>query len=399
MKEGGTSAIRDADRERQVLAGVEAEAADLGVSASLVRRIFRELIDDSVAQQARRLNGRPAGRLRVAFQGSAHSYSDAAARKYLAARGTDGDLAGFRTFSQAADALLAGEADLAVLPIENTTAGSINEVYSLLREHELFIVGEETWKVDHCLAAVQDVPLSSLSRVLSHPQGLAQCAEFLQSLPHATPTSYFDTAGAMAAVAAAGDPSVAAIGSAEAAQAHGLVVLRHGIADYADNFTRFVALSTAATPVDTRIACKTSLILITRHEEGALLRCLEILSSSGHSMTKLESRPRPGRPWEYLFFLDFEGNVGRPADSRSPGRARDLRHSTSRSSEVIRPKRCAIRPIRAACPRHAGPRRSRPRRWKRSRPTGHRRCTAPSSTGSSTAPAAAADTVVQVGHC
>ncbi len=160
LKEGGTSAIRDADRERQVLAGVEAEAADLGVSANLVRRIFRELIDDSVAQQARRLNGGPAGRLRVAFQGSAHSYSDAAARKYLAARGTDGDLAGFHTFSQAADALLAGEADLAVLPIENTTAGSINEVYSLLREHELFIVGEETWKVDHCLAAVQDVPLA-----------------------------------------------------------------------------------------------------------------------------------------------------------------------------------------------------------------------------------------------
>ena len=322
LKEGGTSAIRDADRERQVLAGVEAEAADLGVSASLVRRIFRELIDDSVAQQARRLNGGPAGRLRVAFQGSAHSYSDAAARKYLAARGTDGDLAGFHTFSQAADALLAGKADMAVLPIENTTAGSINEVYSLLREHELFIVGEETWKVDHCLAAVQDVPLSSLSRVLSHPQGLAQCAEFLQSLPHATPTSYFDTAGAMAAVAAAGDPSVAAIGSAEAAQAHGLVVLRHGIADYADNFTRFVALSTAATPVDTRIACKTSLILITRHEEGALLRCLEILSSSGHSMTKLESRPRPGRPWEYLFFLDFEGNA---ADLRTAAALDELR--------------------------------------------------------------------------
>ena len=109
-----------------------------------------------------------------------------------------------------------------------------------------------------------------------------------------------------------GDPSVAAIGSAEAAQAHGLVVLRHGIADSQDNYTRFVVLSAASTPVDVRIACKTSLILITRHEEGALLRCLEILSGSGHSMTKLESRPRPGRPWEYLFFLDFEGNAAEP---------------------------------------------------------------------------------------
>ena len=312
LKEHGTSAIQDADRERQVLAGVEAVAADLGVSASLVRRIFRELIGDSVAQQARQLTGAATGRLRVAFQGSAHAYSDAAARKYLAARGAEGDLAGYGTFGQAVGALLAGEVDLAVLPIENTSAGSINEVYTLLREHDLFISGEETGKVDHCLAAVQDVPLSSLSRILSHPQGLEQCAQFLQSLPHAIPASYLDTAGAVAAVAATGDPSVAAIGSPEAAQAHGLVVLRHGIADSQDNYTRFVVLSAAATPVDVRIACKTSLILITRHEEGALLRCLEILSASGHSMTKLESRPRPGRPWEYLFFLDFEGNAAEP---------------------------------------------------------------------------------------
>lgn len=312
LKEHGTSAIQDADRERQVLAGVEAVAADLGVSASLVRRIFRELIGDSVAQQARHLAGAATGRLRVAVEGSAHADSDAAARKYLAARGAAGDLAGYGTFGQAAGALLAGEVDLAVLPIENTSAGSINEVYTLLREHDLFISGEETGKADHCLAAVQDVPLSSLSRILSHPQGMEQCTQFLRSLPHAIPASYLGPAGAVAAVAAMGDPSVAAIGSAEAAQAHGLVVLRHGIADSQDNYTRFVVLSATATPVDVRIACKTSLILITRHEEGALLRCLEILSGSGHSMTKLESRPRPGRPWEYLFFLDFEGNVAEP---------------------------------------------------------------------------------------
>jgi chorismate mutase/prephenate dehydratase len=322
VKENGSSVIQDPDRERRVLAGVEAVAAELGVSASLVRRIFRELIGDSVAQQARYLNGEGSGRLRVAFQGSAHAYSDAAARKYLASRGAEGDLTGYRTFREAVGALLAGEADLAVLPIENTTAGSINEVYALLREHELFIVGEETWKVDHCLAAVQDVPLSSLSRILSHPQGLEQCAQFLQSLPNATPTSYFDTAGAMAAVAAAGDPSVAAIASAEAAEAYGLVVLRHGIADTEDNYTRFVVLSAEAAAVDVRVPAKTSLILVTRHEERALLRCLEILSGSGHSMTKLESRPRPGRPWEYLFFVDFEGNV---ADPRTAAALDELR--------------------------------------------------------------------------
>jgi chorismate mutase / prephenate dehydratase len=190
VKETGASGIQDTDRERQVLEGVAAAAAELGVSASLVRRIFRELISDSVAQQARRLNGDVGGRVKVAFQGVAHAYSDAAAQKYLAGRGLDGDLTGYRTFREAAGALLAGQADLAVLPIENTTAGSINEVYALLREHELNIVGEETWKVEHCLAASSEVPLSSLTRILSHPQGLEQCSQFLLSVPQAAPTSY-----------------------------------------------------------------------------------------------------------------------------------------------------------------------------------------------------------------
>jgi chorismate mutase/prephenate dehydratase len=312
VKEQSPAVIQDPDREQRVLDAVAAEAAALGVSATLVRTIFQELISDSVAQQARRLNGDGGGRARVAFQGTAHAYSEAAARKYLAGRGLEGDLTGHRTFREAADALLAGAADLAVLPIENTTAGSINEVYALLRSRELFIVGEETWKVDHCLAAAADVPLSALTRILSHPQGLEQCAQFLHSVPNAVPTSYFDTAGAMEAVAASGDPTVAAIASPEAAAAHGLVVLRHDISDSRDNFTRFVVLSRTPAAVDLRIPCKTSLILVTGHEEGDLLRCLEVLSGSGHSMTKLESRPRPGRPWEYMFFVDFEGNAADP---------------------------------------------------------------------------------------
>jgi chorismate mutase/prephenate dehydratase len=312
VKEHSPAGIQDAERERRVLDGVISVATDLGVSASLVRTIFRELISDSVAQQARHLNGDTSGLARVAFQGAEHSYSHAAAQKYLAGRGQAGEFTGHRSFRAAADALLAGDADLAVLPIENTTAGSINEVYALLRSHELYIVGEETWKVDHCLAAAEDVPLSSLSRILSHPQGLEQCAQFLQTLPNAVPTTYFDTAGAMQAVASAGDPALAAIASPEAAAAYGLVVLRHDISDAADNYTRFVVLSATPAAADVRIPCKTSLILATRHEEGALLRCLEVLSGSGHSMTKLESRPRPGRPWEYLFFLDFEGNTADP---------------------------------------------------------------------------------------
>ena len=322
VKQHGAAGIQDAERERQVLEGVAAAAADLGVSASLVRRVFRELISDSVAQQTRRLNGEQGGQVRVAFQGVAHAYSDAAAQKYLAGRGLDGDLTGYRTFREAAGALIGGQADLAVLPIENTTAGSINEVYALLREHELYIIGEETWKVDHCLAGVAAVPLTSLRRILSHPQGLEQCSQFLLSVPQAAPTSYFDTAEAMRAVSEAADPTTAAIGSVDAAAAYGLTVLRHNVSDRTDNYTRFVVLSRTPAPVDLRIPCKTSLILVTGHEEGDLLRCLEVLSGSGHSMTKLESRPRPGRPWEYMFFVDFEGNA---ADPRTAAALDELR--------------------------------------------------------------------------
>ena len=385
VKEQGTSAIQDPDRERRVLDGVVAVATDLGVSASLVRTIFRELISDSVAQQARHLNGDGGGRVRVAFQGAAHAYSDAAAQKYLAGRGLEGDLTGYRTFREAADALLAGEADLAVLPIENTTAGSINEVYALLRSDELFIVGEETWKVDHCLAAAADVPLSALSRILSHPQGLEQCAQFLQSLPNAAPTTYFDTAGAMQAVAAAGDPTVAAIASPEAAAAYGLVVLRHDISDFPDNFTRFVVLSPTAATVDLRIPCKTSLILVTRHEEGALLRCLEVLSGSGHSMTKLESRPRPGPAVGVPVLPRLRGQRRRPADLRRPRRAA-VGGALHQGSRQLPGQGAAARGTSRGPARPAGRRVARPRRWRRSRRS---RCpppAGPGSTSSSTGP-------------
>ena len=305
--------VRDVPRERAVLDGVVALAEERGVSGELVRRIFREIIGHAVDRQVAELTGTSARPLVVAFQGTDHAYSHLAARKHMAGRGQEATYEGHVTFAGALTALLDGQCDRAFLPIENTTAGSINQVYDLLQASDVSVVGEETWRVDHCLAAVSEVAVASLTRVLSHPQGLEQCAAFLRSLPNAVPVTVFDTAEAMRAVAQEGDPTWAGIGSQEAAEAHGLVVLRRGLADRAENWTRFLLLSRTPAQVPHRVPSKTSLVLVTRHEEGALLRCLEILSRSGHSMTKLESRPRPGRPFEYLFFLDFEGNVADPA--------------------------------------------------------------------------------------
>jgi len=317
-KAGSGGGIRDASRERDVLDRVESVARDLGVPVPLARKIFGEIIAHSVTRQAAFLSGAAVkGELRVGFQGVPYAYSWLAAQKYLGGLGLAGALSGFRSFGEAVDALVSGAVDLAILPIENTTAGSINQVYDLLLSHDVAIVGEETWKVDHCLAGPAEVPLGSIAKVLSHPQGLEQCSQFLLSVPNAQPVFRFDTAEALKEVAAAADPTQAGIGPPEAASHYGLVILRHGIANQEENYTRFVALARTPERFDPRIPCKTSLVLTTRHEHGALLKCLAVLSDNGLSLTKLESRPRPSKPWEYMFFVDFDGNVADEKVSRA----------------------------------------------------------------------------------
>jgi chorismate mutase/prephenate dehydratase len=330
-KAASDAAIRDSDREREVLAAVEHIARIEGAPVNLVRRIYRDLLAESVSRQVSSRSGahREVG-LRVAVRGE-HSFGFLAAQKYLSTRDVDGELIVTRSYQAAVDALKAGEVDLAVLPIENTAAGSVDETYDLLRENEVSIVGEETSSVDYCLCGVSDLPLAGISRILAAVDGLEQCSRFLQSLPNASQILHVDTGEAMRIVHEAGDATQVAIGAAEAAAAHGLVVLRRGIANHVENYTRFVVLSRHPVGVELSAPCKTSLILIARHEHGALMRSLGVLAASGHSMTKLESRPRPGRPFEYMFFIDFEGNI---ADPRTSEALDDLR-STALHLKVL----------------------------------------------------------------
>ena len=330
-KAASDAAIRDSERERQVLASVEHIARIEGAPVNLVRRIYRDLLAESVSRQVSSCSGvRSEVALRVAVRGE-HSFGYLAAQKYLSAREVDGEMVVTRTYQAAVDALKAGEVDLAVLPIENTAAGSVDETYDLLRENEVSIVGEETSSVEYCLCGVSDLPLGAISQVLAAVDGLEQCSRFLQTLPNAAQILEFDTGAAMRLVHATGDSTHVAIGAPEAAAAHGLVVLRRGIANHAENYTRFVVLSRHPVAVELSAPCKTSLILITRHEHGALMRSLGVLAASDHSMTKLESRPRPGRPFEYMFFIDFEGNI---ADPRTADALDDLR-STALHLKVL----------------------------------------------------------------
>ncbi len=315
VKDATGVAVRDQGREETLLVELIQAGRELGLDAHVVTQVFHEVIADSLRQQQlvlqRRANddgGEPEA-VRVAFQGIAGAYSYLAARQHLADRADRLAFVECPTFAAAIESVEAGRADLAMLPIENTTSGGINEVYDLLLHTRLAIVGEVKLRVEHCLVAMSDVPLSSIRRIYSHPQAVAQCGTFLASLPGCKVEYYNDTAEAVAKVRDDGDPAQAAIASEQAAAMYGLAVLRKGIANQRENFTRFLVAARAPRAVDGRIPCKTSLVMATAQKPGALVEALLVFREAGINLTKLESRPILGNPWEEMFYLDFEGNV------------------------------------------------------------------------------------------
>jgi chorismate mutase/prephenate dehydratase len=315
VKEQGLSFLRDHERESELLARIESWARELGLDHFRTHEIYREIIAMSLkAQEEALLHRDQAERShrnanRVAFQGIDGSYSQLAARKYFSTRADEMEFVGQRSFAEALRLTEEGEAGYAFLPIENTTAGSINQTYDLLRQTDLRIVGEEILHVRHCLLGLEGARVEDVRRVLSHPQALTQCSRFLASLEGVEQVAFEDTAASAREVSGAKDPSQAAIASAEAGAIYELSVLRDGIADQHENWTRFVVISGLEIELDPRIPAKTSLALTTPHREGALAHCLALLAEHRLNLTKLESRPVPQRPWEYLFYLDFEGSV------------------------------------------------------------------------------------------
>ena len=251
-------------------------------------------------------------RLTIGYQGIDGAYSQIAAERYFTGRCDELITRGYESFSRLLQAVLDGQIDYAMQPIENTTAGSINEAYDLLARLDLHLVGEEVLKVEHCLAVLPGTHLDQIRRVYSHPQALAQSSDFLAALTDCAVISFTDTAMAMKKVRDEGVREQAAVASERAAGLYGLEVLAHDIANQKNNFTRFVVASKQASEVASDAPCKTSLILTIRHERGALARCLNVLADHGLSLTKLESRPLPNTPWEYIFYVDFEGNLRDP---------------------------------------------------------------------------------------
>ena len=262
---------------------------------------------------------------RVVYQGAEGSYSQAAMRKFF---GENVNAFHVETFRDAMSAIDEGSADFAVLPIENSTAGIVNEIYDLLVEFENYIVGEQVIPIEHCLLALPGTKMEEIKRVYSHPQSLMQSARYLSEHDWQQ-ISMQNNAFAALKVAKEKDKTQAAIASEYAGETYGLEILEKGINDSDSNSTRFIIVTNQK--IFRKNANKISLCLEIPHQSGSLYHILSHFIYNNLNMTKIESRPIPDRNWEYRFFIDFEGNL---ADSAVKNALRGLREE-ARSMKIL----------------------------------------------------------------
>ena len=259
---------------------------------------------------------------RIVFQGAEGAYSQLALKEYF---GNSTNSYNVETWRDAMEAIKNGEADYAVLPIENSSAGIVSENYDLMVEYDNCIVGEQIIKIDHVLMGLPDAELSDITEVYSHPQALMQCSKYLDSHREWETHSFINTAMASQKIKEDGKKHKAAIASKLTADIYGLKVLKEAIQDNTNNYTRFIIV--AAKKVFEKKAEKISICFEIPHEKGTLYHKLSHFIYNGINMNKIESRPVQGKAWEYRFFVDFEGNLN---DAAVQNALRGLKEETSR---------------------------------------------------------------------
>ncbi|KTG18270.1 chorismate mutase [Pseudoalteromonas sp. XI10] len=304
--------IRDEAREQALLEKLINYGKSLGLDAYYINNVFQTILEDSVLNQQAMLqkNLNPEAMSeshRVAYLGGQGSYSQLACHKYFSRRPGKLIEMGCSSFDQITGKVESGQADFGLLPIENTSSGSINEVFDLLQHAQVSIVGEVTHSVEHCLLAMPGTELSHINKIFAHPQPFAQCSRFIQGLgdiQHETCDSTFH-----ALQSAVETANSAAIGSAQAGKNVGLEVVKSGLANQSENHSRFIVVARNPLQVSKQIPTKTSLIMATKQQAGSLADALMIFKQHQINLVKLESRPVPGNPWEEVFYVDLEANL------------------------------------------------------------------------------------------
>ena len=329
----------DRNREQQKLAQVTREAKDPFYKKGLTE-LFEQLMSQSRKLQYQLLTKKGAlGRLpfigveeldwknsRVVFQGTDGAYSQAAMHKFFS---KDVNSFHVQTFRDAMEAIEEGSADFAVLPIENSSAGMVSEMYDLLEEFENYIVGEVILPINHYLVGTENTTLESIERVYSHPQALMQCSKFLDRHGSWQQIGAANTAVAAKKILNENDPTQAAICSEHAAEIYGLKILEEKINHNHNNSTRFIVVTNQK--IFLKKAQKISICFEVAHESGSLYHLLSHFIYNDLNMTKIESRPIEGKTWEYRFFVDFEGNMG---DAAVKNAIRGLREE-SKSLKIL----------------------------------------------------------------
>ncbi|MBL4911519.1 MAG: chorismate mutase [Alteromonadaceae bacterium] len=306
--------VRDQQREQALLIRLIKQGKVLGLDAHYVTSVFQTIIEDSVLNQQAYLQTLTNPNLQmptvsVAFLGDKGSYSYLASHRYFSRRAEKIVESGCSSFNEIMELVESGHVDYGMLPIENTSSGSINDVYDLLQRTNLSIVGEINQPIEHCLLTAVNTTLSKIKTIYAHGQPFAQCSNFLDKQTNIRIEYCDSTADAMAQAYELQDDTVAVIGSEEGGHLYKLQALEKSIANQDENHSRFILVARKAIDVAEQIPAKTTIILATGQTAGALVDCLIILKSKGINMCKLESRPIQGRPWEEMFYLDVEANL------------------------------------------------------------------------------------------
>ena len=306
--------IRDQHREQELLAYLTQVGRPMGLSAPFIQKIFQLIIEDSVLTQQdfiqQQINPCVTDASNsVAYLGPLGSYSSLAARKFLGREVSDIREVSCSSFNQVFQEVESGACRYGVLPIENMTSGSINEVYDLMQQTSLSIVAELTYPIDHCLLTAVETDIDDIEVIYGHPQPITQSSHYLEKHPHIRKVFCDSSSAAMLKVKELASPNAAAIGSAEGGEIYGLIKLASGLANQPDNCTRFWVVAREPIQVSPLMPAKTTFIMSTTQQTGSLVEALLILRNHKINMTKLESRPIPGNPWEEMFYVDVAANL------------------------------------------------------------------------------------------